>query len=646
MWLPYAFGTFAPTNRGFDTLRAIARLKPGISLQEAQSEMAVIGRRLAAQYPVENKVRGVWVTALADELSQSSWDLLRLVWIVAGVLLLLACTNLAALLLARAVARTRELGLRACLGASRGRIVRQVLTETALLTLAGGGVGLLLTIVTPRLLPSALPEAETIVRLGEARVDATVFLFSVTLALSIALLSGLAAAVSGSRLELRDVVSDGGRAGVGPRRTRLLKALVVGQLGLSLLLLSGAGLMIRSLWRLSERPLGFTPANLLTLETRLPAGPPYVRDLGIRQFPERGAAHGRALAVTAAGLRFPEQVVERLRAVPGVEVATAALGMPMLRTFSSPFYTDTQRIPSEVNWDQEAWLNPVSPDYFAAFGTPLLQGRDFNNHDRPGSPWAAIVNRALAKKYWPASPNVTGRHLTVTLFTGPRPFQRTYEVVGVVGDVLAWPDTDSEMSIYTALAQDMPPEYAASDVGWRIDYWFAVKVARSDAATIRAVVDAIHRLNPSAPVENIRFMDDVIGHAFARWRTFMWLLAVMAVVALLLACIGVYGVTSYVVAQRTQEIGVRVALGATRMHILRPLLASGVLLAIIGIVIGLVPALWLNRLLGNRLYGVSPGDPLTLAMVCIVLIGVTLTAVWWPASRAASADPLAALRCE
>jgi putative ABC transport system permease protein len=215
-----------------------------------------------------------------------------------------------------------------------------------------------------------------------------------------------------------------------------------------------------------------------------------------------------------------------------------------------------------------------------------------------------------------------------------------------VGDVLAWPDTDSDMSIYTALAQDVPPEHAAWDVIWRIDYLFAVKVARTDAATVRAVASAIRRVNPSAPVENVRFMDEVLGRAFARWRTFMWLLAVMAAVALLLACVGVYGVTSYVAAQRTHEIGVRVALGATPMHILLPLLASGVLLAIAGIVIGLVPTLWLNRLLGNRLYGVTPGDPLTLAIVSLVLTGVTVVAVWWPARRAASADPLAALRCE
>jgi putative ABC transport system permease protein len=647
VWLPYPFASHVPANRFFDRLWVIARLKHGISVEQAQSEMVVIGRRLARQYPVENKDRGVWVRRLSDQLSQFSWDVLRRVCVVVAIVLLLVCTNVAALLLARAAARTREMGVRASLGASRHRILRQVLTETTLLTLSGAALGVLITGWARSLLPYALPDAEQIARLSEARVNATTLAFTVALALCTGVVCGLAAAVATSRPDLPRMLNDGGRSGVSVARTRFLNALLVCQLSLSLLLLSGAGLMLRSIWGLTDRPLGFDAADLLTLNVGLPSAPPYVRDAGIQQFPESGAAFRRRLVPTAAGINFSQRVVDEVRTLPGVSAATVALGMPMLRTNGAPFRTDAQPPSADVDWNQTAWVCPVSSDYFRTLDTPVLEGRAVSEHDRAGGPFVAVVNRALAVKYWPSGAAV-GKYLTVTVFTGPRPAQRTYEVVGVVGDVRAWPIMDTDFAIYTALAQDLQLDGDLPADGWGLNYLFAVKLATTDRAMIRAITAAIHRVDPAVSIENVRFMRDVLGQpfAFGPWRVLMWVLVGMGAVSLLLACIGIYGVMSYSITQRTHELGVRVALGARPADILRPLLAKGVALACSGIALGAVPAFWFNRLLNNRLYGVSPGDPLTMTVVGLILIAVTLGGVWWPARRAASTDPLIALRSE
>jgi putative ABC transport system permease protein len=650
LWLPYPFESHVPTNRSFDTLWVIARLKRGVSLEQAQEEMLVVGRRLARQYPVENKDRGVWVTRLSDQLARPSWDVLRLVWIVVALVLLLACTNIAALLLARATARAREMAVRAALGAGRLRILRQVLTETTLLTLSCAALGVLMGGWARRLLPFALPEAELIARLGEARVNAGTLAFTVVLAVSTGVLCGLAPALAASKPDLRDTLNDGGRTGVSVRRTRFLNALLVCQLSLSLLLLSGAGVLLRSLWRLSERPLGFDATNLLTFETRLPSVPPYVRDAGVQQFPELGAAFRHRLAPTETGVTFPERVLEHLRAVPGVQAASAGLGMPMLRTDGGPFRTDAQprvappQRAEDVDWNQEAWICPVSSDYFRALDMPVLEGRPITEQDRAGGVPVAVVNRALATKYWRRGP-VVGRHLTLTLFVGPRPVQRTYEVVGVVDDIRAWPVMGTDMAIFTPLAQAVQSSDVANN-SWGLDYRFAVKLANRDSATVRAITGAIYRYDPAVPVENVRFMADVVSQAFAPWRVLMWLLVVMGGAALLLACIGIYGVTTYTMIQRTHELGVRVALGATAHDIVRPALTRAAVLALIGCAAGLLPVFWFNRLLADRLYGVSPGDPVTLVVVAVLLVLVTLVAVWWPARKAAKADPLTALRRE
>jgi predicted permease len=650
LWLPYPFASHVPTNRSFDTLWVIARLKHGVSLEQAQAEMLVVGQRLARQYPVENKDRGVWVTRLSDQLARPSWEVLRLVWIVVALVLLLACTNIAALLLARATARAREMGVRAALGAGRLRIVRQVLTETTLLTLSCAGVGVLIAGWARRLLPYALPDAEQIARLSEARVDAGTLAFTVALAVCTGVLCGLAPALIGSKPDLRHTLNDGGRTGVSVRRTRFLNALLVCQLSLSLLLLSGAGVMLRSLWRLSERPLGVDPTNLLTFQTRLPSVPPYVRDAGVQQFPEMGAAFRHRLTATATGVSFPERALEQVRAVPGVQVASVGLGMPMLRTDGGPFRTDAQprraspQRAEDVDWTQEAWICPVSADYFRALGVRVLEGRAISDQDGASDSPVAVVNRALAAKYWPSGP-VVGRHLTLTFFVGPRPVPRTYEVVGVVENIRTWPVMGTEMAVFTPLAQAIQLIDFANNP-WGLDYRFAVKLANRDAATVRAVTAALHRADPVVPVENVRFMGDVVRQAFAPWRVLMWLLVVMGGAALLLACIGIYGVTTYTMMQRTHELGVRVALGATANDLLRPFLTRAAVLALRGCSLGLLPVFWFNRLLGDRLYGVSPGDPATLLAVGVLLMGVTLLAVWLPARRATRIDPLNALRCE
>jgi predicted permease len=360
---------------------------------------------------------------------------------------------------------------------------------------------------------------------------------------------------------------------------------------------------------------------------------------------EYGAAFIYRLTPMAAGTSFPQRVLDEVGPLPGVAAATVAFGMPMLRTDTVPFRTDAQPASADADWNQTAWVCPISPDYFRTFGTPVLEGRAFTKHDRVGSPPVVVVNRGLASKYWPTG-DAVGRYLTLTVFTGPRPAQRTFEVIGVVGDVRAWPVMGTEFAIYTALAQDRRLDELPMDGGWGLDYRIAVRLANSEAATVRAVTAAIHRVDPAVPIENTRFMPEVLGQAFAPWRVLMRLLIVMGAAAVLLACIGIYGVTTYVMTQRTHELGVRVALGATPADILVPSLTRGAVLALVGSVVGVLPGYWFNRLLANRLYDVSPADPLTLVAVSVLLMVVTLVAVWWPARKAATADPLTALRCE
>jgi putative ABC transport system permease protein len=609
LWVPSAFGV--PTNsvrpnvdprpvRDSNYLDVFGRLKPGVTLARARAEMDAIGRRLENQYPVENRDIGVRVSPLHEEVVGKIRPVLLLLFAAVGFLLFIGCANVANLLLARAASRSREISIRAAMGASRYRLIRQLLTESVLLALIGGAVGAVLAAwAIPLLMAMAPPGLQNFKEIG---LNGQVLGFSLGVSVITGLLFGLVPALSSSSANPAESLKQGerGSTGGGSRRRAFL---IATEVGLSLILLIGAGLMIKSFANLTKVDPGFNSNRLLIFSI--------------------GAS---AKAEEDRQIQFYQQIVQRVTTVPGVEKVAAVSRLPFSggnssRTFNRPGSTKEDR----------ADIRIATPDYFQTMGIPHLRGRNFNEQDGKGAPLVAIINEAAAKEIFPGEDPI-GQYIENY---GPR--DEKLQVVGVVGNVrhLAL-ETAPRPELYQPLGQGLWPSL-----------FIAVRTAPESPLTILpAVQEAVWSVDKSVPLGNPRSMNEIIARSLLQKKFTMLLLTIFAGTALLLAAIGLYGVISYSVAQRTRELGIRIALGAQKGDVLRLILRQGMTLVAAGILFGIAASLGLTRLMATLLYGVSATDPLTFLALSIALLAVAFVACWLPARRASSVDPIVALHAE
>jgi predicted permease len=596
----------------------IGRLKPGVTIEQARADMEGITRSLGEAFPDVDKGITAKITPLKEQMIGNVRPLLLVLLAAVGFVLLIACVNVANLSLARASSRAREFAVRTALGASQGRVVRQLLTESTLLALAGGGFGLLLAAWGTRaalgILPAALPRAE------QVGLDAHVLIFTAGISLLAGVLFGLAPALKTAQPDLQETLKQGGRGASGTRH-RMQSAFVVAEMALALVLLIGAGLTIRSLAKLWSVDPGFNPHHALTFGLSLPPSM-------IRAKPD---------AIRAAFSDFDD----RLASLPGIQAVSQSWGaIPLSGDDETLFWLEGQPKPTNDNDMNWAIDYIVEPGYLKAMGIPLLRGRFFTAQDDEHAPGVVVVDEIFAQKYFPNQDPI-GKRINRG---GPNGLA---EIVGVVGHVNQWGLADDDKQslrsdLYIPCLQ-MPDDFIAMAPSG------SAVIVRSEGSS-SAILDSIRHLNAQMSSQQVLFgaqtMDALVSDSVASRRFSMILLVVFAVLALVLAAVGIYGVTSYVVGQRTNEIGIRMALGAPQRDILLLILARGGKLAALGVAIGLAAALGLTRLMASLLYGVGAADPPTFAAVAVLLTMVALAACYIPARRAAKVDPIVALRYE
>src|SRR3984893_5153957 len=597
-------------NRDSHFLRMVGRLKPGATIQQCEAEMRTIAARLEQQYPKSNTNRSERVFSLHNDIVGDVRP--ALVTILAAVLfvLLIACANVANLLLARATARQREIAIRTALGASRSRIVTQLLSEGFLLALFGALGGLLIAWWGMDLLRAFGPQ--DVPRLGEIRINGAVCSFTFVVAVCSTLLFALIPALQVTRPNVNESLQEGSRGAVGPESHHLRRLLVVTQVALSLLLLTGAGLLIKSFANLRATKPGFDPSHALVAELILPKA----------KYPEPEKHR-----------QFFEQVLPKLAALPGVEAAGAAFPMPFSNNDSGSIFSIVGQPPRPPGQELEASHLTITPDYFRAMQTPLLSGRAFNSSDRKDSPPVVIVNDVLAQRYFPGG-NAVGQQIVLTHGKNNQPAEPK-EIVGIVGG-----------SRHESLAIQPLPEFyipAAQDPQRRMDVVIRTVASGGLQAPLRNIV---HEFDKDLFVPALEPLEKRIGVTLAQPRFNMMLLGAFAGVAMTLAAIGIYGVIAYSVAQRTKEIGIRMALGAQKIDMLRLILNQSLAVVGVGLVIGLVGSLMATRLMTSLLFGVSANDFMTYATVLVVLASAALLASYFPARRAMSVDSIVALRYE
>lgn len=601
-------------DRAGRSLRIFARLKDGVAIQQAQSEMEVICRRLAQQYPATNTNLSATVVPLHEKVVGNIRPTLLVLLGTVVFVLLIACSNVANLMLVRANGRQREIAVRLAIGSSRWGLIRQSLMEGILLSLAGAAAGLVLATwgvatLTAGLPPSSLPRQQ------EVSIDRAVFAFALLLSIVTGISSGLAPALRTFRADLQEALKSGGRGATsarGQHRTRSL--LVVGQVALALMLLVGAGLMLRTFQHLQAVDPGFDPRNLLTMEI---------------------AAGGTAYPSGAQRIRFFDQLRPRLEALPGVESVSFINHLPVNGDIWTLGIAIAGREAPPPGQGPSAAYRVVQPGYFSTMKTPLVRGRDFSAHDNPSSTPVVIINESLARHFWTGQDPLGQR---ITLDTRkPDPVWMT--VVGVAKNII---QTD-----WTAKPQDEIYLPHAQSTAQQFSYMTLMLRVNGDPRQIaRAVEGAVYSLDKDVPVSQVQTMEQVIGDKLWRGRLSMVLLGSFAAIALALAALGIYGVISFTVSQRTNEIGVRMALGARGEDVLGMILRHGLAIVIAGLAAGLLGAIALTRALTSLLYGVKPTDPLTFGIVSGVLVLVSLLACAVPALRASRVDPLIALRYE
>jgi len=607
------------TKRGAGLgIHGLGRLKSGVSLDQAQADMAAITRNLAVAYPDDDKGISAKIVPLKKQIVGSVQTFLLVLLGAVGFVLLIACVNVANLLLARSTGRTREFAIRTALGASRQRVVRQLLAESSLLAFAGGGFGLLLASWGTRAALSALPS--TLPRAEEIGLDWRVLLFTLAISLLAGIFFGLAPALKMSYPDLHDTLKEGGRGSSGTRH-RAQGVFVVVEMAMALVLLIGAGLMIRSLVRLWSLDPGFTAQNVLTFGLSLPPS----------------MTNASPDAIRAA---FRE-VERNLQATPGVEATSFSWGaFPMSGDDEVLFWLQGQPKPSSQNDMNWALNYVVGPGYMQAMGIRLIRGRFFGPQDNEHAPPVVVVDDAFAGKYF-GNNDPIGKRINVDGGA------TSAEIVGVVHHVKQWGlDRDDKESLQ---AQAYFPFMQLPDKAMALTPPGVSVIVRSSAtapASFTTIRHSIENANSQQVIYSPQTMDEIISLSLATQRFAMMLLASFASLALLLASVGIYGVISYLVAQRTHEIGVRMALGARRWDVLRLILGRGGKLALIGSGVGLVTAFALTRLMAGMIYGIKASDPLTFMVVPVLLVLVALTACYIPARRATKVDPMVALRYE
>lgn len=601
--VPFVFGSEPwHRSRSDHRLRVIGRLKAEATVERARAEMSAITQRLKPSYPPYMKDWGVTVVPMHEQLTGAIRPQLWVLFGAVGFVLLIACANVAGLLLARMAARQKEMALRAALGAGRWRVIRQLLTESLLLSGLGGALGLLLAFWGVHLFTRW--GAATLPRVAEVGIDASALGFALLISLATGVAFGLAPAWHLAKADFSRALQQEGRNSRAGSTSGLRGGLIVAEVALALMLLAGAGLMLKTLFRLQRVPSGFNPRGVLAMDislddTKHPAGDP------------------RTL--------FLRQIIQRLEALPGVEAAGTATTLPMSGATDASVRAENQ--PDQESFYVATDYDFVSGSFNRAMGIPLVRGRDFTERDNAtNAPRAALINVALANRVFP-NENPVGQRL--------RFWGEPWEVVGVVGDV-RHRGLERELKEHLYLPQAFSPWSGSLVVRTKVPPLTLAETMRKE----------ILKLDPDQPISNVRTLEQIVANSAGQRRLMFVLLSLFAVTAALLAGIGLYGVMAYSVNRRTREIGIRMALGARRGEVLHLVIRQGMRLAIMGVALGLIGALALTRVLAHLLFGVSPKDPITLAAVALLLGAVALLACWLPARRAARVDPMVALRCE
>jgi predicted permease len=595
----------------------VGRLKPDITLPRAKADMDVVARNLAAAFPLADKEVGITLVSMKEDIVGNVQPFLLVLVAAVGFLLLIACANVANLLLARSMGRSREFAIRAALGSGHWRVIRQLLTESVSLGALGGALGLLFAVCGTKAMLNTLPG--TLPRVEEISLDGRVLLFTLTLSVFAAIVFGLAPALKGSRVNVMEVLKESGRGSIGPRH-RLQRIFVVSELAMALVLLIGAGLMLRSLsalWRVNP---GFNPSHAITFNLSMPS------------------SSATTSAETRARLR---RFNDKMSALPGVRAVSVTLGSrPMIHDSSLPFWIEGQPKPANDNEMHQAMFYLVEAGFEQAMGITLERGRFVTPQDRENAPVVIDIDDVFARTWFPHE-NPIGKRVNLEQFNVQA------EIVGVVGHMKQWGlGTDQKSAVeaqfyypFMQLPEKLMP-LAADGVA------VVLRTAGDPAAVMGLVRRAVEQIDPREVIYGAQTMDEVVAGSFAARRLSMILLGIFAALALVLSSVGIYGVISYVVGQRIHEIGVRMALGAQRRDVMRLVFGEGAKMALVGVAAGIAAALGLTRLMANELFGVTAQDPLTFGAVAIVLTLVALFACYLPARRAVRVDPMVALRYE
>ncbi|MDE3135135.1 MAG: ABC transporter permease [Acidobacteriota bacterium] len=613
LWVPAGY-TKGDYERDSNSFVAIARLRPGVTFAQAQTEMKTIGARLAQQYPrVDGRV-GVRVMPMGDFGLENLQQVMLTLLAAVSFVLLIACVNLANLLLARGASRQKEFAIRMALGAAGSRIVRQLLTESVLLAILGAGGGLLLSVWSVKLLTGILPVGFTFLPfrpLDGVSIDMRVFGFTLLVACLAGTLFGLAPAWSACHGDSNEQLKEGGRGSTPGGGSRLRHVLVASEVALALVVLSGAGLMIETMSRLINVDPGFNTKNVLTMEMSLPQintyyGPP-------------------------VDARFCEKLTEQVGTIPGIVSVGAAAHLPLEGNAGRGFVIEGQPAPAPGH-EPGANYSVACPGYFRTMGVPTLQGREFNSQDTLGSPGVVVINQAMAQKFWPHE-DALGKRIRVDGADSNGPW---LTVVGIAGNMRHWGlDEPARPQFFRPYTQAAWP--------WMT---IVVRTASSPAAFLAPIKQAMTRVEPNRAVSGVETMQEVVSGSLGSHRFPMLLLASFGLVALLLAAVGILGVVSYSTAQRTHEVGIRMALGAQAGDVLRLIVRGSMTWVLVGMAGGMAGSVGLTRLIGSLLYGVKPTDPFVLGGASALLAGVALLASYVPARRAMRVDPMTALRHE